>query len=343
MLKNISLGIFYPGNSVLHRMQARTKLLIIVWLVGTLLIANHRQWHFASYIVTMLLVLGGMALSGLSLRDFGRRLWFLALVVFFSLFLSVFGSVGDSPVIWQLGPWLPTYAALSRDLLWLGGISLLAFILSWLPPLRNWCQRHFWLRFIRNLLLLTLLAIPFFFWLTSGFAANHLMTIGPLVITQQGVWLSLVTFVVFCVLFISSMLLTMTTPPIALIEGLTLLLSPLRRLKLPVDDFALMLLLALRFIPTLIEEADQLLKAQAARGADIVHGTGRERFQSLAMFFVPLVQGTLRRASELATALDARGYRGDGPRTLLYEQPLGRLDYLALGLVILVTTIPLFL
>ncbi|GLV60236.1 hypothetical protein KDH_70560 [Dictyobacter sp. S3.2.2.5] len=217
------------------------------------------------------------------------------------------------------------------------------FGLVLLPPLRGWRKRYFWLRFLHRLALLAVLGSLLFFWLTNGYAANRPMQVGPLIITQQGAWLTVVTFVAFCVLFVSSTLLTMTTRPVALIEGLTLLLSPLRRLKLPVDDFALMLLLALRFIPTLLEEADQLMKAQAARGADIMHGTARERFQSLAMFFVPLVQGVLRRASELATALDARGYQSEGPRTLLYEQPLGRLDYLVLGLVILVTTVPLFL
>ncbi|GHO84807.1 energy-coupling factor transporter transmembrane component T family protein [Dictyobacter formicarum] len=343
MLEKISLGIFYPGTSVIHRLQARTKLLMIFWLIGTLLIANHRQWHFISYIVALGLMFVGLLASGIALRDFGKRLWFLVLIVFSSLFISIFGASSDSPVIWSLGPWRPSYASLSQDVLWLGTVVLAFFVLTLLPPLRGWCQRHFWLRFIRRLALLAVLGSLLFFWLTNGFAASRPMSVGPLIITQQGAWLTIVTFVAFCVLFISSTLLTMTTRPVALIEGLTLLLSPLRRLKLPVDDFALMLLLSLRFIPTLLEEADQLMKAQVARGADITHGTARERFQSLAMFFVPLVQGVLRRASELATALDARGYQSDGPRTLLYEQPLSRLDYLALSLVILVTTIPLFL
>jgi energy-coupling factor transport system permease protein len=129
----------------------------------------------------------------------------------------------------------------------------------------------------------------------------------------------------------------MTTTPVALIEGMTLLLAPLRRLKLPVDDFALMTLLALRFIPTLLDEAEQLIKAQTSRGADVLHGTVRERLQSLSMFFFPLIQGALRRASDLSVALEARGYRSEGKQTLLYETSLAFIDYAALITVIMLT------
>jgi len=127
----------------------------------------------------------------------------------------------------------------------------------------------------------------------------------------------------------------MTTSPIALIEGLTALLMPLRWLRLPVDAFALMTLIALRFIPTLIEEVEQLVKAQASRGADYTHGTLRERTQSVTALFVPLLQGVLRRAADLATALEARGY--DGKQTRLHEKRLGMIDYAVLGVVAMIT------
>jgi energy-coupling factor transport system permease protein len=107
-------------------------------------------------------------------------------------------------------------------------------------------------------------------------------------------------------------------------------------LKLPVDDFALMALLALRFIPSLLEEVEHLVKAQMARGADPGHGTIRERLQSMAMLFVPLIRSVLRRAAELATALEARGYDIEGQQTPLHESSLGRRDYIALGFVIAV-------
>jgi energy-coupling factor transport system permease protein len=107
--------------------------------------------------------------------------------------------------------------------------------------------------------------------------------------------------------------------------------------KLPVDEFALMALLALRFIPTLIEEVTHLIKAQTARGADLAHGSMRERLQSLAMLFVPLIRSVLRRAAELATALEARGYDVEGQQTPLHESFLCAWDYLALLLVACIT------
>src|SRR5207302_1357686 len=123
-------------------------------------------------------------------------------------------------------------------------------------------------------------------------------------------------------------LVTMTTSPVKLVEGMTMLMAPLRRLKLPVDDFALMVLISLRFVPTLLEEVEQLIKAQTSRGADLTSGTLRERLQSLPMLFLPLMRGVFRRASELATALEARGYEVQGHQTLLHESTFSMLDYL---------------
>jgi energy-coupling factor transport system permease protein len=139
------------------------------------------------------------------------------------------------------------------------------------------------------------------------------------------------------------MLLTISTTPVALIEGLALLLGPLRRLRLPVDEFALMTLLALRFIPTLTEEVELLIKAQTARGADFTHGTLGQRAQSLAALLVPLLRGAQRRAAELATALDARGYTVAGEQTMLHEGALAMADYLTIGVVVLVTVAGLLL
>jgi energy-coupling factor transport system permease protein len=98
-----------------------------------------------------------------------------------------------------------------------------------------------------------------------------------------------------------------------------------------------MALIALRFIPTLIDEAEQLVKAQTSRGADLSEGTLRERMQSLAMLFVPFLQGALRRAADLATALESRGYEVEGKQTRLYERALGLVDYGVLGIVLVVT------
>jgi energy-coupling factor transport system permease protein len=162
-------------------------------------------------------------------------------------------------------------------------------------------------------------------------------------ITYEGVWLEMSFFVVFLLLYALSLLLTMTTTPIALVEGMTILMTPLRWLRLPVDDFALMTLIALRFIPTLVDEIGQLTKAQTARGSNLSQGTLRQRLQSLAALFVPFIQGTLRRASELATALEARGYQFDGHQTSLHEKSFGLVDYVVMGTVAIVTVAALLL
>ena len=98
-----------------------------------------------------------------------------------------------------------------------------------------------------------------------------------------------------------------------------------------------MCLIALRFMPTLLEEVEQLIKAQTSRGADMTRGTVRERLQSLTMLFIPLMQGVLRRAAELATALEARGYEVEGRQTFLHETSLGLADFGVLGGLVLVT------
>jgi energy-coupling factor transport system permease protein len=193
------------------------------------------------------------------------------------------------------------------------------------------------------LIVLLLLTAIIALVLLSGPAATAPLLIGPYLITNSGVWILMTFLVVLIVLYVYSLLLTMTTSPVALVEGLTILLSPLRRLKLPVDDFALMCLIALRFMPTLLEEVEQLIKAQTSRGADITRGTIRERLQSLMTLFVPLMQGALRHAAELATALEARGYEVEGKRTLLHETALGLVDYVVLGSIVFVTVSALLL
>jgi energy-coupling factor transport system permease protein len=199
------------------------------------------------------------------------------------------------------------------------------------------------MKWLRMVLILAVIVVVLFLGLTIGTASNQPLVLGPFLITEHNAWILMTSFTVIVVLYISSLLLTMTTMPVALVEGITMLLSPLRRFKWPIDDFALMLLLALRFIPTLLNEAEQLIKAQTARGADTRYGTWRERFQSMSMFFLPLIHGSLRRASELATALDARGYQSDGKRTMLHETSLKRIDYYVICLVVIATVGSLFL
>lgn len=332
IFKNIPLGIYYPGSSLVHRLQSRTKLLILSWLVVCLVIANHRQWHFAPYIVIVALTWLAVRLSGVSFREMWRRMWLLLLLLALGAIPTLFTTEDTNQPLYPLGPVVTSYGLAREVLLIIGGASLALLLSSFLPGLRAlWRSR--WARRLRILLAIIMVAALFTLWLISRPAATAPLSIGPFIITYFGVWLQLSFFVVLVVLFTFSLLLTMTTSPVALIEGMTILLSPLRRFKLPVDDFALMVLLALRFIPTLIEEVEQLMKAQTSRGADLNSGTIRERVQSLATLLVPLVQGALRRASDLATALEARGYAGEGRQTYLHEQSLERLDYTVLIMV----------
>ncbi len=342
MLKNVSLGTYYPGKSVLHRLQARTKLLVVLIIAISLIFAGQHSWHFLPYIAIVILLSIAIVGSRISPRELWRRMWLLialtvigALTVLFSL------SDNSDRVLYAFGP-LPIPYGIARQGALLVAFVLLCFlILTRLPPLRT-IWRNIWFRRMRLILILLLVSALIFWWVIRDAPSVQNLLVGPVPITYSGVW-SFVSFtVVLLTLYAFSLLLTMTTSPIALIEGLTMLLAPLRRLKLPVDDFALMTLLALRFIPTLFEEVEQLTKAQTARGADLTHGSLSERFQSLTMLFVPLLQGVLRRASELATALEARGYESDGHQTRLYEKTLGRMDYIVLSVVLVVMIGTLF-
>lgn len=345
MIKNISLGIYFPGNSLLHQLQARTKLLVVFWLVIFLTIANQHEWRFVPYIVAGLLLIGAIALSGISFRLMWQRLWLLIALAFLGSIANIFFPASSSnQVLYALGPVFMPYSLL-HEIIFLYSILLIGFLfLLFLPilTLRN-LRKQRWLRRIRVLLILIELIALAFFWFTRDASINSTLAVGPVNITNDGVWLEMSFFVVFLILYAYSLLLTMTTTPVALVEGMTILLTPLRWLRLPVDDFALMTLIALRFIPTLVEEIGQLIKAQTARGADLTHGSLHQRLQSLAALFVPFIQGTLRRASELATALEARGYQFDGHQTPLHEKSFGIADYLVIGIVVLVTTAALFL
>ncbi len=320
----------------MHRLQARTKLLLIFWLAIFLTIANHRVWHFAPYILAALLLFAAIALSGISVGYMWRRLRLLVLFSLIGIIPAIFfSSASDTTRLSTLGPLLVSYGIL-RMFIALYGLILLYFVLAWLLPLPG--RRSRWFRRVRVLLILLTFVAVAFMWVTRRQPSSASLPLGPLILTYEGIWLIFSLFVVFLTLFSFSMILTMTTSPIALIEGLTRLLAPLRWLRLPVDDFAMMTLIALRFIPTLLEEMELLVKAQTSRGADLMHGNLRERLQSLAALFIPFISATLRRASDLATALEARGYEIQGRQTLLHETALRRDDYLVLFTVAIITT-----
>ncbi len=131
-------------------------------------------------------------------------------------------------------------------------------------------------------------------------------------------------------------LLTATTAPVALADGLEDLLSPLKRLRFPAHEVAMMMTIALRFIPTLGEEAEKITRAQAARGADFSEGGPLRRARALVPVLVPLTVGAFRRADELAEAMESRGYRGGEGRTRYRELRLRARDALALAITLLI-------
>ncbi len=339
MFQYIPLGTYFPGKSLLHRLRARTKLLLILWLSIYFTIANQNFWDFTPHIVAVLLLLAGIAFSGISPGVIWRRMRWLVLLALIGIIPNVlfFGNSGTT-VLRTLGPWPLPYALVRGILIGYGILFALFITLSLLPlPQMRAIRRHRWFRRIRVLLIVLAFGAALLWWLTRRSAASSALPIGPIILTYDGIWAEVTIFVVFLTLFACSILLTMTTSPIALIEGLTRLLAPLRWLHLPVDDFALMLLIALRFIPTLIEEIELLIKAQTSRGADYTHGSVRERLQSLIALFVPFISSTLRRAADLATALDARGYEVQGRPTPLHDTALGMADYLVMISVALIT------
>jgi len=328
-------------------LQARTKLLLIVWFAVFFTIANHRFWHFAPYLLAIVLVFGSVALARIAPGYMWLRLRLLILFALIGIIptLLFFSSADASqPPLGIYGPLPVPYGALRLIIAGYFGALLLYTLVMLIPlPAIRRARRALWFKLLRALLVLLTLVALLFLWVTRDLPPGAALPLGPFVLSSDSVWLIFSLFIVFLSLYSFSLILTMTTSPIALIEGLTLLLTPLRWLRLPVDDFALMTLIALRFIPTLMEEVNLLVKAQLSRGADLAHGSLRERMQSLAALFIPFVQGTLRRAADLATALEARGYEVDGRQTLLHETSLRQADYVVIGVVFIGTIGVLFL
>jgi energy-coupling factor transport system permease protein len=146
-----------------------------------------------------------------------------------------------------------------------------------------------------------------------------LVQLGSFVISREGINFSLLAVYRVVTLVVVASLLTLTTSPIRLTDGMERLLRPLKRFGVPAEEIALMMTIALRFIPTLIDEADRIIKAQAARGADVASRNLGKRIRGMVPILVPLFVSAFRRAEELATAMEARGYRGGAGRTRMKE------------------------
>ena len=157
--------------------------------------------------------------------------------------------------------------------------------------------------------------------------------IGKIVATDKGLAQGLITVARLSLLIMATSIVTLTTSPIAFTDGLESLLKPLSFVGVPAHELAMMMTIALRFIPTLLEETDKIMKAQMARGADFETGNIAKRARAMIPILVPLFVSAFRRADELAMAMEARCYRGGQGRTRLRQLRLGALDVTALVLV----------
>jgi energy-coupling factor transport system permease protein len=249
-------GRYIPADSVLHRMDPRSKLILIFLFVCVVFLANNVLTYGTLLVYTLIM----LSLSKISMR---------------------FIMSGLKPVLW-----------------------LVVFTLL----------LHLFLTKEGNLL---------FQW-------------GWIEVYEEGVKQGLFISLRFFLLILMTSLLTLTTTPIEITDGLEELLGPLKRIKFPVHELALMMSISLRFIPTLMQETDKIMKAQSARGVDFTGGPVKDRVKAIIPLLIPLFISSFKRAEELAVAMEARGYRGGEGRTKYRQLNWGIRDtsmIIALGLV----------
>jgi energy-coupling factor transport system permease protein len=244
------IGQYFPGDSFLHRMDARVKILLLLILLIEVFVFTSAPVYLMMTGITFLMIMISKVPVRMVLRSL-KPLWW---IILFTFVLHLFSHPGREIYrIWQF------------------------------------------------------------------------------VITQEGVEQGALISVRLMLLIVLSTLLTFTTSPLKLTDALESLLSPFKRLGLPAHELAMMMTIALRFIPTLISETDKIMKAQQSRGADFVTGSIMSRLKNMVPILVPLFLSAFRRADDLALAMEARCYRGGEGRTRMKEMKLGRLDYVAIG------------
>ena len=263
MLKDITLGQYFPGNSPVHLLDPRTKLVFLVVYIAALFTAS----GWIAYLLIFAFLATTIIISRIPLKSIVKGMKPLAIILIFTGILNIFFTTGEK--------------------------LLLAF----------WVVKIYWEGIVRALYMIARI-----FMLITG------------------------TF-----------LLTYTTSPIALTDGLESLLSPLKVIRVPVHELAMMMCIALRFIPTLIEETDKIMSAQKARGADFESGNLLHRVKALVPILVPLFIGAFRRADELATAMECRCYQGGDGRTKMKLLRYKLRDFVAyfIGVILLAAVIAL--
>ena len=249
-LKDITLGQYFPGNSLLHRFDPRSKILFTVLFIAAIFLCK----GLVSYGITLLILLIMIGISKVQPRVFLKGMKPVVFIVVCTAILNLFYTSGT--VLW-----------------------------SW----------------------------------------------GILKITEEGIWKAGFMVLRILMLIACTLLLTYTTSPILLTDGLEKLLRPLKKLNFPVHELSMMMSIALRFIPTLIQETDKIISAQKARGADFDSGNLIQKAKALIPILTPLFISSFRRAEELAIAMECRCYHGDEGRTSLRQLRYAGRDY---GLIV---------
>ena len=269
MISDITLGQFFPGNSIIHKLDPRTKIILATFFIAAVFVANNPV-GFLTLVLTVLLLIG---ISRISFKVIIKSIKPIVFILIFTAFLNIFMTKGTTEPI-------------------------------------------------------------FSYWIIE--------------IYQEGIARAvMMAFRVVMLIVGTSILLTYTTSPISLTDGLEALLSPLKKINVPVHTFAMMMSIALRFIPTLVEETEKIMNAQKSRGADFTSGTLMQRAKALIPILVPLFVSSFKRAEELATAMECRCYRGDTNRTKLVKLEYKGGDFalmllflLLLAVIVLLSVIP---
>ena len=263
MLKDITLGQYFPGDTVAHRLDARTKILLVTLYIIALFCAK----NLLSYVLLAAVLAACVRISRVGLRALVRGLKPVLFIIIFTGILNLFFTPGNR------------------------------YVLEW----------------------------------------------GFLRVSDTGLRNAVFMVLRIMLLIMGTFLMTYTTSPISLTDGLERLLNWMKKLRVPVHELAMMMSIALRFIPTLIEETDKIMSAQKARGADFESGGLIQKAKALIPILVPLFISAFRRADELATAMECRCYHGGEGRTKLHVLRYEARDYIALtgGVMILAVVIVL--
>jgi len=206
-------------------------------------------------------------------------------------------------------------------------LALCAVIIATTIPVR------FMLKGLKSIFIIITLTIVLNLFFTPG--TTVLLTLGRFTITQEGLQTAFYMGSRLIMLIIGSSVLTLTTSPITLTDGIEALLKPLERIKVPAHEIAMMMTIALRFIPILLEETDKIMKAQLARGADFESGGLIKKARNMVPLLVPLFISSFRRADDLALAMEARCYRGGEGRTRLKQLRYKKIDFWAYTIFVL--------